>query len=84
MLFSTGGETGHCQKTHSIFPYFVRRQSASEDFKWLVIADDDTMLGVSKLVNLIGCYDNDGDNGVPVAMGERYGRYYSVYNKTGN
>jgi UDP-glucose:O-linked fucose beta-1,3-glucosyltransferase len=38
-------------------------------WKWLVIADDDTMLGVSKLLNLLNCYDADEE----IVIGERYG-----------
>ena len=39
-------------------------------WQWLVLVDDDTILGVSKMIDLIGCYDNETDD---VTIGEVYG-----------
>ena len=47
---------GHCNKTQSILKHFAKNARAN-DWKWLVIADDDTILSVSKLMDAIQCYD---------------------------
>jgi hypothetical protein len=40
-------------------------------YDWLVLVDDDTIISVSKVLDVIGCYDDDtGD----VAVGELYGK----------
>ena len=49
-------ERGHCGKTLAIIKYFHQRAS-EEGLKWLVIADDDTMLGVNRYLELLSCYD---------------------------
>ena len=44
--------------------------------KWLVIADDDTILGVDKMIDLLHCYtdnNDDDENGDFIAIGQRYG-----------
>ena len=38
-------------------------------FPWLVIADDDSIIGLSALVKLLNCYNSDD----PIVLGERYG-----------
>ena len=84
MLSPPGGAPGHCHKTRSIFTHFMREATKNKNLRWLVIADDDTLLGVSKLVNLIGCYDDIDDSlKWPVALGQRYGRYYAVHQMQG-
>ena len=52
-----------CQSC-SLFPIQFPRS-----FKWLLIADDDTLLSFRRLVRLLSCYDSKAD----VAVGERYG-----------
>ena len=59
-------ERGHCMKTDAIFKHF---NNSRPDFKWLVIADDDTILSVAKVLQLINCYHYLDD----VAIGQRYG-----------
>jgi UDP-glucose:O-linked fucose beta-1,3-glucosyltransferase len=47
---------GHCNKTQSILKHFAKNARQNK-WKWLVIADDDTILSVSKLMDAIQCYD---------------------------
>ena len=61
---------GHCNRTESILKHFART-ARQNNWKWLVIADDDTILSVSKLMDAIQCYDKD--DGEKVALGERFG-----------
>ena len=49
-------ERGHCGKTLAIIKFFNDRAS-EEGWKWLVIADDDTILGVNRYLELLSCYD---------------------------
>jgi UDP-glucose:O-linked fucose beta-1,3-glucosyltransferase len=72
----SGGEEGHCRKTESIFRYFWNA-AQTKNWKWLVVTDDDTMLSVSKVLDLIRCYDRRAET-EPVAIGERYGRGYAI------
>jgi len=63
-------ERGHCMKTEAIIKDFHERTNVNgQDLDWLVIADDDTILSVAKLVRLLGCHDPEK----PVAIGQRYG-----------
>uniref|UniRef100_A0A0N5APQ5 N-acetylgalactosaminide beta-1,3-galactosyltransferase n=1 Tax=Syphacia muris TaxID=451379 RepID=A0A0N5APQ5_9BILA len=59
---------GHCGKTEAIFNYFVR-SSKFNNMKWLVIADDDTLLSTKRLHKLLECYSSDES----LILGERYG-----------
>ena len=61
---------GHCNRTESILKHFART-ARQNNWKWLVIADDDTILSVSKLMDAIQCYDKD--DGEKFALGERFG-----------
>ena len=61
-------ERGHCQKTMAILKYF-HRNSLRSKWKWLVIADDDTIMSVHKLMELLHCYDHEHF----VGLGQRYG-----------
>jgi UDP-glucose:O-linked fucose beta-1,3-glucosyltransferase len=63
---------GHCRKSQSILKHF-RANYKEKGWKWLVVTDDDTMLSVSKLMDLLTCYDPDEK----VALGERYGHKVS-------
>ena len=61
-------EKGHCLKTHAILKYF-ERYAAKNGWKWLVITDDDTILGVQNLFNLLQHYNPNN----ALLIGERYG-----------
>jgi UDP-glucose:O-linked fucose beta-1,3-glucosyltransferase len=50
-------ERGHCGKTLAIIKYF-NENAGVEGWEWLVIADDDTMLGVHKMLGHLSCYDS--------------------------
>ena len=61
-------ERGHCHKTFFILNYFYEKQNK---FNYLIIADDDTLFSVPRLVRLIQCFMLSND--VPTVLGERYG-----------
>ena len=61
-------ETGHCMKTEAILKYFGDNAEL-KGWKWLVIADDDTIMGVQKLLEFLNCYNHEE----PLVIGERYG-----------
>ena len=61
-------ERGHCMKTEAILKYFNKNKKA-KNWKWLVIADDDTILSVHKLLEFLKCYDPANT----LAIGQRYG-----------
>lgn len=69
-------ERGHCGKTMAIM-----KRAVTEDHirntKWLLVADDDTIINIEGLQRLLACYDPDS----LVALGERYG--YQTYNRGG-
>lgn len=67
---------GHCGKTDAILKDFVKR-AENNKYKWLVIADDDTILSVSRLVQLLNCYDTEE----AIFLGEKYG--YGLFTKNG-
>ena len=46
-----------------------RKHYEANKWKWLVITDDDTMLSVTRLIQLLNCYKPEEK----VAIGERYG-----------
>lgn len=60
-------DRGHCQKTMAIINYFVENAEI-EDWKWLVITDDDTILSVQKLMEYLHCFNDE-----KVFLGQRYG-----------
>ncbi|GLV32364.1 uncharacterized protein CBL_00927 [Carabus blaptoides fortunei] len=62
-------EYGHCGKTTAILKYLSNEISLKAGIKWVIIADDDTILGVSRLQQILSCYDSS-DN---ITLGERYG-----------
>lgn len=64
-------ETGHCGKTLAIISRFHRMGShqPSKELKWLVVADDDTLLSATRLLRLLRCYDHTH----PILLGEVYG-----------
>jgi len=65
-------ERGHCHKTFSILNHFAQYE---ENRKYLIIADDDTLLSVPRLIRLIRCFMLT--NNLPLVLGERYG--YGTY-----
>ncbi len=71
--------SGHCGKTEAILKHFVEKASG-EGWQWLVIADDDTVLGVRKMLEQLWCYGGlrEGDKDKEerkkgVHLGQRYG-----------
>nr|CAH7761379.1 unnamed protein product [Callosobruchus chinensis] len=63
-------EKGHCQKSWSILQYANEKIKRGElKASWLILADDDTILSVSRLHALLCCYDSRK----PIAIGQRYG-----------
>jgi len=70
-------ERGHCLKTMAIIKHF-HQTSASKGFKWLVIADDDTILSVYRLLDYLQCFNSDED----IHLGQRYG-YRIAYGSHG-
>ncbi|XP_068936371.1 beta-1,3-glucosyltransferase [Petaurus breviceps papuanus] len=60
-------ERGHCGKTFAILERFLNH--SSDTTSWLVVVDDDTLISISRLRNLLSCYDSSE----PVFLGERYG-----------
>lgn len=61
-------ETGHCAKLWAIMEN-SRKNKKAIGKKWLIVADDDTILSVPRLQRLLACYDPKE----PILMGERYG-----------
>ncbi|KAM9319851.1 beta-1,3-glucosyltransferase [Gastrophryne carolinensis] len=60
-------ERGHCGKTFAILERFLKSSISQAD--WLVIVDDDTLISISRLQELLSCYDSNE----AVFLGERYG-----------
>ncbi|XP_014677413.1 PREDICTED: beta-1,3-glucosyltransferase-like, partial [Priapulus caudatus] len=60
-------ERGHCAKTFAILRRALEQPLISK-MQWLVIADDDTLLSVRRMLQLLACYDPRQ----AVALGERY------------
>merc|ERR1719397_958785 len=54
--YTVNTENGHCNKTLAILQYFHQMESSPP---FLVIVDDDTILSVSRLAQLLGCYHQD-------------------------
>lgn len=61
-------QRGHCGKMEVIIND-MHEKDELKDKKWLVIADDDTILSVSRMLQLLRCYDH----AEPIVLGERYG-----------
>ncbi|XP_013383275.1 beta-1,3-glucosyltransferase isoform X2 [Lingula anatina] len=59
---------GHCGKFLAILKRVHSKENLSK-IPWLVVADDDTLLSVSRLQRLLACYNPEEK----VALGERYG-----------
>lgn len=71
-------DRGHCKKTFAIIDYFNSFNRKTNKLKWLVIADDDTLLSVTRILELLSCF-KENDN---LILGERYGYQvrYGGYN----
>ena len=72
-------EKGHCGKTMSIIKYFHEKNAQDKDWEWLVIADDDTILSVAKIISMLHCFDPNEED---VHLGQRYG-YRVAYGRHG-
>lgn len=65
-------ETGHCEKTIKILNLIEAELSGgggNHTIDWIVLADDDTILGVHRLARHLACYRPHTD----LYLGERYG-----------
>ena len=60
---SQNTERGHCLKTEAILKYFSQNAKLN-GWKWLVIADDDTLLSVHKMLEFLTCYDEKNPLGI--------------------
>ncbi|CAF1248377.1 unnamed protein product [Adineta ricciae] len=65
-------ERGHCHKTFTVLNYFYKNKGK---FKYLIIADDDTLLSIQRVLHVIQCFMLSDD--LPIVLGERYG--YGAY-----
>ncbi|XP_074031248.1 beta-1,3-glucosyltransferase isoform X2 [Leptinotarsa decemlineata] len=66
----SGAKSGYCLKTIAIMKYIANIIEKNDtDIKWIVIADDDTILGINALQKVLSCYDYNKK----MAIGERYG-----------
>lgn len=61
---------GHCGKTAAIIKNFD-----ADRFKWLVVLDDDTLIGKQEIFQLLSQYDPS----LPIHIGERYGFQLASY-----
>ncbi|XP_019633421.1 PREDICTED: beta-1,3-glucosyltransferase-like [Branchiostoma belcheri] len=61
-------ERGHCGKAYAIMKQFHTYENLKK-MDWLIIADDDTLLSVPRLLRVLSCYDPSD----PIFLGERYG-----------
>ena len=59
---------GHCGKMEVIIKDAHSNKELSQ-FSWLVIADDDSIIGLAQMVKLLNCYKPN----IPTVLGERYG-----------
>jgi hypothetical protein len=65
MKLTIGADTIKLDKHSSLFGFFISDEekqfyvivTRQNNWKWLVIADDDTLLSVAKLMDAIQCYD---------------------------
>ena len=61
-------ERGHCYKSQAIIEYF-NKNAELENWEWLVIADDDTILSPRRVIEMLKCYDSND----LIQIGQRYG-----------
>uniref|UniRef100_H2YPD9 N-acetylgalactosaminide beta-1,3-galactosyltransferase n=1 Tax=Ciona savignyi TaxID=51511 RepID=H2YPD9_CIOSA len=60
--------SGHCGKMEAIIKDAYQR-SDLKHLPWVVIADDDSILSVNRMLKLLNCYNPTQ----PIVLGERYG-----------
>ncbi|XP_026478271.1 LOW QUALITY PROTEIN: beta-1,3-glucosyltransferase-like [Ctenocephalides felis] len=72
-------EAGHCLKTMTIFRKILSeiKDGKKKFIKWIILADDDTILSVSRMRELLSCYNHTKSS----VIGERYG--YVLHSKEG-
>ncbi|CAI2355409.1 unnamed protein product [Caenorhabditis sp. 36 PRJEB53466] len=70
-------DRGHCGKTWAIFKRFLEKPG--DGTKWLLIADDDTLMSWKRLKNVLEAFDPKDS----IIIGERYGFGLSVNGQTG-
>ncbi|KAJ8912929.1 hypothetical protein NQ315_017259, partial [Exocentrus adspersus] len=68
---------GHCGKTMAILRHVATEIANDTTIRWIIVADDDTILSISRFQHLLTCYNASES----VALGERYG--YSVHSSRG-
>ncbi|XP_039292915.1 beta-1,3-glucosyltransferase-like isoform X2 [Nilaparvata lugens] len=63
-------KVGHCRKTFEILGLVNERiKKELPSIKWVMMADDDTLISVPGLQSLLSCWPDSG----PIAIGERFG-----------
>ena len=50
--YTINTKSGHCNKTFAILQNFI----IMDQYQFLVIVDDDTILSVARLVQMLACY----------------------------
>lgn len=63
-------DTGHCEKTIKILNLIETELSGNHSIDFIVLADDDTILGVKRLASHLACYQTTHHD---LYLGERYG-----------
>jgi len=63
-------ERGHCYKTFAMLKYFLEN-AVLRGWKWMVIADDDSVMGVRRTLEEIACVGME--NRDALLLGQRYG-----------
>jgi UDP-glucose:O-linked fucose beta-1,3-glucosyltransferase len=73
ILTPVNTQRGHCHKTFFILKFFLDKQL---NFNYLILADDDTLLSVQRILRVIRCFLLSHDS--PFVLGERYayGEHY--------
>ena len=57
--YTINTESGHCNKTLAILQNFLTQ----DQFQFLVIVDDDTILSVARLVQMLACFSPEAEDG---------------------
>uniref|UniRef100_A0A1I7T7Y0 N-acetylgalactosaminide beta-1,3-galactosyltransferase n=1 Tax=Caenorhabditis tropicalis TaxID=1561998 RepID=A0A1I7T7Y0_9PELO len=70
-------ERGHCVKTWAIFKRFLNH--SGKGAKWLVVADDDTLMSWKRLKQMLEMYDPEEK----IIIGERYGFGFGMDGESG-
>ena len=59
LKYTINTESGHCNKTLAILQNFLTQ----DQFQFLVIVDDDTILSVARLVQMLACFSPEAEDG---------------------